>query len=191
VAARSLRDLVARLEPGARLPGERELSARFGIARMTLRGAVDTLVSEGLVERRHGPGTYVRPGPMMRTLGLTSFSEDMRQRGLVPHSRLLSLEQSGATSAVADLLRVDEGTPVLRFERLRCGSGVSFAVETVWMPSRYVSGLAAEDLEGSFYALLGGGATVSSRLRRRSPWNRCCPCRSRPNCWRSAPPSPA
>ncbi len=152
---RSLRDLVARLEPGARLPGERELSVRLGVARMTLRRAVDGMVADGLVERRHGSGTYVCPRPVTRTLGLTSFSEDMRQRGLSPHSRLLSMEQAGATAAVAEYLRVDPGTPVLRFERLRCGSGLPFAVETVWMPARYVPGLGAEDLEGSLYELLG------------------------------------
>jgi hypothetical protein len=75
-----IRELVAQLCVGERLPGERELSARFGVARMTIRRSVDALVAEGRLERRHGSGTYVVPRPFVRALALTSFSRDMRDR---------------------------------------------------------------------------------------------------------------
>ncbi len=155
VVAASLRHLVGRLEPGDRLPAERALCAQFGVARMTLRHALEELTDEGLIERRHGSGTYVLPQPVRRSLGLTSFSEDMRQRGLTPTSRLMGLDRSGATPALAAGLGIDADTPVLRIERLRLGSGTPFAVETVWIPARYVPGLSAADLDGSLYELLG------------------------------------
>ncbi len=79
-----MRELIAGSRPGDRLPSERELSARWGVARMTVRHAMDTLVAEGLVVRRQGSGTYVAAQPMVRFLGLTSFTQDMRDRGLVP-----------------------------------------------------------------------------------------------------------
>lgn len=44
---------------GARLPSERELSLRFGVSRMTLRQAIQTLSDEGILERKIGSGTYV------------------------------------------------------------------------------------------------------------------------------------
>lgn len=155
IVATSLRHLVSRLEAGGRLPGERELCTRYGVARMTLRRAVDDLVREGLVERRPGSGTYARPRPVVRTLGLTSFSEDMRRRGLTPSSRLLGLEQSGATPSLAAGLGIDVDAPVTRVQRLRLGSGTPFAVETVWIPSRSVPGLSPQDLDGSLYEVLG------------------------------------
>jgi len=54
-----LRELVSAARPGDRLPSERDLSRRWRAARMTVRGATDALVAEGLVARRHGSGTYV------------------------------------------------------------------------------------------------------------------------------------
>ena len=87
-----LRDLIKASAAGDRLPSERDLSERWRVARMTVRNATDALVAEGLVERRHGSGTYVVGQPFVRFLGLSSFSRDMRQQGLTPTSRLLAFE---------------------------------------------------------------------------------------------------
>jgi GntR family transcriptional regulator len=121
---------------------------------MTVRGATDALVAEGLVARRHGSGTYVLAPPVVRFLGLTSFTQDMRDRGLVPGSRLLHYEVGEADEDAAVRLRVPVGEPVHRFTRLRLGSGEPMAIETVIIPSASVPGLAATDLDGSLYELL-------------------------------------
>ncbi|MCC7128321.1 MAG: GntR family transcriptional regulator [Microbacteriaceae bacterium] len=149
-----LRELIAASNVGDRLPGERELSQRWGVARMTLRRAVDSLVAEGLVERRHGAGTFVTPQPFARLLGLTSFSQDMRDRGLVPSSRLLAYRVAPAEAALAAQLRVPVGDPVICFTRLRLASGDPMAVETVWIPRVLVPGLDQKSLGGSLYELL-------------------------------------
>lgn len=149
-----LRELIANAEPGDRLPSERELSLRWNAARMTVRHASDALVREGLLVRRHGSGTYVLPPPVVRFLGLTSFSQDMRERGLVPSSRLLAFEVEAASGDVARRLGVPEQEPVLRFSRLRLGSGEPMAIETVWIRTALVPGLQAHDLDGSLYELL-------------------------------------
>jgi GntR family transcriptional regulator len=163
-----LRDLIATSRPGNRLPGERELSARWGVARMTLRRALDDLVEEGLVDRRHGSGTYVARQAFARFLGLTSFTQDMRERGLIPTSRLLDYEIGPADDALAAQLQLATGDRVVSFTRLRLGSGEPMAVETVWIPAAYVPGLRASDLGGSLYELLArrygivtGSATVT------------------------------
>ena len=131
-----LRELIADARAGDRLPSERTLSERWGVARMTVRTATDALVAEGLVERRHGSGTYVLPQPFVRFLGLTSFTQDMRDRGLVPSSRLLAFEVLAA-DAVARRGAPDRARrPVVRFTRLRLGSDVPMAVETTWIASR-------------------------------------------------------
>nr|WP_246318444.1 GntR family transcriptional regulator [Leifsonia psychrotolerans] len=149
-----LRELVAEASVGDRLPGERDLSIRWGVARMTIRRAVDTLVTEGLVERRHGSGTYVTPQPFVRLLGLTSFSQDMRARGLVPGSRMLAFRITDADAGIAAQLQVPIGTRVVSFARLRLASGEAMAVETVWIPESLVPGLTSADLDGSLYELL-------------------------------------
>jgi GntR family transcriptional regulator len=149
-----LRELVATSRPGDRLPSERDLSRRFHAARMTVRGATDALVAEGLVARRQGSGTYVLAPPVVRFLGLTSFTQDMRDRGLEASSRLLAFGRTGADDPTAARLRVPIGEPVDRFTRLRLGSGEPMAIETVVIPSSLVPGLAPADLDGSLYELL-------------------------------------
>jgi GntR family transcriptional regulator len=149
-----LRELISTSGPGERLPSERELARRWGAARMTIRNATDALVVEGLVARRHGSGTYVQPQPIVRFLGLTSFTQDMRDRGLVAGSRLLSFEEMPADPVTAGELQIADGALVLRFTRLRTGSGDPMAVETVAIPSALVPGLEPEDLDGSLYDLL-------------------------------------
>lgn len=121
---------------------------------MTVRHATDALVAEGLVARRHGSGTYVLPPQVIRFLGLSSFSEDMRDRGLVPGSRLLSFTVETTDELLAERLAIPSGDSVQRFTRLRLGSGEPMAIETVWIPSALVPGLAPGDLDGSLYELL-------------------------------------
>lgn len=149
-----LRALVAEGHPGDRLPGERELAEALGAARMTVRHAMDALVAEGLLERRHGSGTYVLPRPVVRFLGLTSFTQDLRERGLEPGSRLLAFEERPAEPEVAGRLRVAPGTATLRFTRLRTGDGRPMALETTEIARGLVPGLGPDDLTGSLYELL-------------------------------------
>jgi GntR family transcriptional regulator len=149
-----LRELVAAANVGDRLPGERQLSDRWGVARMTLRRAVDSLVAEGLLERRHGSGTYVTPQPFVRLLGLTSFTQDMRDRGLTPSSKLLAFRIMAADGALASQLRIPVGDDVICFTRLRIAGNDPMAVETVWLPARLAPGLDQVDLDGSLYELL-------------------------------------
>jgi GntR family transcriptional regulator len=169
VALRSrLREVIAGARVGDRLPSERQLSARWGVARMTLRRAIDGLVAEGLVERRHGSGTYVVPQPFVRLLGLTSFTHDMRTRGMTPGSRLLAWEEGLAEPPIAERLGIRAGSRVCTFTRLRLANGEPMAVETVWIPAALVPGLSRDDLAGSLYELLAtryrivpGAATVT------------------------------
>ena len=71
-----VRTLVAGMEPGSPAPSERVLVHRFGVARMTVRQAMDALVSEGLLDRIPGKGTFVARPPRASS-GIASFSEEM------------------------------------------------------------------------------------------------------------------
>src|SRR5678815_1523380 len=86
-------DLIEQLSVGEAIPSERQLSSDFGISRLTVRAALDDLVRDGYLERRHGSGTFVSEPKIAQQLTLTSFSEDMRRRGMVAGSRTIELRE--------------------------------------------------------------------------------------------------
>src|SRR5215217_9713202 len=115
-----LLDLVeTELDADQSIPSERELSSRFGLSRMTARQAVEHLVSEGRLYRVQGKGTFVARPKIDMPLRLTSFTEDMRARGLTPGSRDLDRRRIPASAAVARELNIDTGDLIYVIERLR------------------------------------------------------------------------
>ena len=154
VATQRLRQLVSTRDVGSKIPSERDLSDEWGIARMTARKAVETLTDEGLLDRRRGSGTYVAQMPHARTVGLSSFTANMLQRGLTPSSRVLDFQRVRADIVTAARLNIDEGDEVVRFTRLRLADGEPIAVETTWMPAHLVSAMTEEDLSESLFEAL-------------------------------------
>ncbi len=149
-----LLDLIQEIGTGERIPAERELASRWGVARMTLRKAVDGLVLDGLLERRQRQGTFTSRPRTPRHLTISSFTEEMTRRGVRASSETLSLRHVRASTTLARQLRMPEGEPVIRFVRLRLGDGVPLAVETNYVPEQLVPGMTEDDLDGSWYARL-------------------------------------
>src|SRR5260370_33341201 len=77
-------DLMESLDVGMAIPSERQLSLDLNVSRLTIRAALDELVRDGYLDRRHGSGTYVTEPKIAQPRTLTSFSEDTRRRGMVP-----------------------------------------------------------------------------------------------------------
>ena len=148
-------DLIEQLEVGEAIPSERQLSADLGVSRLTLRAALDDLAREGYVVRRRGAGTFVGEPKIAQELTMTSFTDDMRRRGLRPSSRTLELRVSPAGARLGRLLHVSPSEPVVIASRLRLADGESMAIETVHVRETHIPGLTAGDLEEkSFYELL-------------------------------------
>jgi GntR family transcriptional regulator len=169
---RRLEELIAGLAPGEQLPVERELAQRLGVARMTLRRAVDALVADARLIRRQGSGTFVAPGKVTQRLSATSFSADMRARGMVPGSHTLVARRSAAGMMLAGVLEVPPRTEVLHIRRLRLADGEPMAVEDLHVPATVAPGLSGADLEGtSFYDLLASryGNPVVSGTQTAEP----------------------
>lgn len=138
------------------LPGERELSEMMDVSRTTLRRAISALVEEGVLVHRHGAGTFVRRNPphVEQPLSrLTSFTEDMRLRGLTVSSRII---ESGAflpTPEEAMMLDISVSETVFRLSRLRLADGVPMAIDHATVPLRFLGG--EEPIVDSLYAVLG------------------------------------
>ena len=147
-------DLIEQLGVGTAIPSERQLSADLGVSRLTLRAALDDLAREGYLIRRRGSGTYVQQPKISQELTITSFSEDMRKRGMTPGSRTLSLDTIHAGARLGRLLQVSPSEPVLQIKRLRLADGETMAIETLHIPKKLVPDLGADDLGGSFYEVL-------------------------------------
>ncbi|GAA3454386.1 hypothetical protein GCM10018962_62190 [Dactylosporangium matsuzakiense] len=82
---RELRARLAQARPGDAVPAESALAAEFGVARMTVRAALNALETDGLIERVQGRGTFVRQRPEPRAAGtLMSFQDQVRAWGAHP-----------------------------------------------------------------------------------------------------------
>lgn len=156
------------------LPSEREIAERFGVARMTVRHAVDRLVAEGRVYKVLGKGAFVARPRLVMPLTLTSFTEDMLERGLRPGSVEITRRMEPADHELGSLLQVDEGEPLHVLERLRLADGEPLAVERSHVVARRTPGLLDESLaDRSLYGVLeqrygllidGGDQTIGAGL---------------------------
>jgi GntR family transcriptional regulator len=148
-------DLIEQLGIGNAIPSERQLSVDLGVSRLTVRAALDELVREGLLDRRRGSGTFVREPKIAQELTMTSFSEEMRRRGMRPGSKTLSLTTTLAGAYLGRCLHVSPSERIVVAKRLRLADGETMAIETLHVAESLVPGLTPADLDqGSFYELL-------------------------------------
>jgi GntR family transcriptional regulator len=127
-----VRSLVEGADAGAPAPSERELVQRFGVARMTVRQAMDALVSEGILERMPGRGTFVAR-PRRRVGRLTSFTEDMERRGMLAESQTLLARREQAGPGVAKALGITPGDAVIHWKRLRYADNAPMCIEDAYL----------------------------------------------------------
>jgi GntR family transcriptional regulator len=145
------------IKPGEPLPSEELLAKTYGVSRLTVRQAIAALVDEGLVYRKRGKGSFVTELRIEQKLShLTSFTEEMAQRGLVASSQVLSATSVGAEPQIAEKLKLTERgvESVFQISRLRYADGKEVAYEEVYIPQDLYQKLLAEDLAGSINALL-------------------------------------
>jgi len=123
------------------IPGERDLARMLGISRVTVRKAFADLVAEGILVQRRGSGTFVAPKserielPLSR---LTSFTEDMRSRGIETFSDWLDRSIALPTPEEAVALALSPGEKVSRLNRLRRADDRPLAIERASIPQRFL-----------------------------------------------------
>jgi GntR family transcriptional regulator len=148
-------EMLARLAPGQPLPPERSLAESFSTSRTTIRQALRELTIEGRLVRTQGRGTFAALPKMAQPLQLTSYTEDMRRRGLSSRSKLLSVGYVQADDDLARRLDIRPRARVLRIERLRIASDEPMAIEVTHLDASRFPGLGKRLGDSvSLYALL-------------------------------------
>ena len=155
-------ELIEPLSVGDAIPAERQLGIDLGVSRLTVRAALDELVREGYLVRRRGAGTFVAEPKVAKGIDITSFSDDMRARGLTPGSRTLDMHLEMAGARLGRILHVSPSEQVLSVKRLRLADGEAMAIELLHTRASLVPGLTAAELEvNSFYDLLSDRYGIS------------------------------
>lgn len=152
--ARKLSDDVrnGRYQVDQALPSERLLSELLDVSRVTARKAIDQLVEQGLVVRRRGSGNYIAPRIEQPLSNLSSFSEQLQQRGYRPGSRWLKRAVVTASADEQLSLALSPNTKVVRLERLRLADDVVMAYEVSVLPYSVVGN--PDAIGDSLYAYL-------------------------------------
>ncbi|MFZ5809052.1 MAG: GntR family transcriptional regulator [Chloroflexota bacterium] len=153
--AQNLRQLIldGKLHSGDVLPSEVELAEFYNVSRLTLRRALDNLVRENWLTRRHGVGTFIgKPAIASIATSKLSFTEQMRAIGREPSSRVISCQVVPASTKVAKLLNLSEGEAVIKLTRVRLADGSPLLIETAYLSHKRFEGL--EDKLNSPYVSL-------------------------------------
>lgn len=145
---RNLRDLIinGHLKPGQTMPAEWDLVELYGVSRLTVRRALDELVRQNWLERKHGVGTFVRQ-PTVASIAASklSFTEQMRAIGREPGSKIVRQRVVAATAKIARALRITEGDPIIEITRVRLADNVPIMLETACLSTTHFPSLADYD----------------------------------------------
>ncbi len=126
------------LEPGSRLPGELSIAAEYGVSRVTVRRALDTLANDGLIDRRPGSGTFVceRNSVQPIVADLSNVLSHLVEMGRRTSVRLLSFAYVNPPESVAGSLGLQPGERTQRSLRVRLVDGAPFSYLVTHVPER-------------------------------------------------------
>jgi GntR family transcriptional regulator len=136
------------LEPHSQIPSEDQLGQIFKVSKMTVRQALAKLVSDGILERRQGSGTFVAEKKIERkATKLVSFFEDMENKGMVPSSRVIEKKVIPTSNHITKLLRVLEDERILKITRLRFANDTPLAINCAYISEKLCPNLLEEELD--------------------------------------------
>lgn len=162
VARKLIDDVKAgRYQVDQALPSERLLSEQLDVSRVTARKAIDQLVGQGLVVRKRGSGNYIAPRIEQPLSNLSSFSEQLLQRGYRPRSQWLKRAIVSAASDEQLSLGLSPHARVARLERLRLADEVVMAYEVSVIPASVLP--RPESVGGSLYETLAQSGNLPVR----------------------------
>jgi GntR family transcriptional regulator len=151
-------------KPGDVLPSEFDLARELSVSQGTMRKALNDMVSENLLERRQGRGTFVSEYTERRALFLYFNLIGRDGERAIPVSRILACEQRSATEDERDRLQLAPGAEVIALHRVRSLDDKPSMVERLTLPQKLFPGLSGDTkLPENLYRFYQGeyGVTVA------------------------------
>ncbi|MCI1665022.1 MAG: GntR family transcriptional regulator [Atopobiaceae bacterium] len=164
MVARDIQSKISRGEyrPNEQLPVMSDLCETYGVSKITIKKAMDMLVSRGLIIKRRGSGSFVKNiaveeiNPPLQDMSrqLAGFTGEYLDTGVEVSTIVHEFSVIQATPKVAGRLRVRPEDFVYYICRTRCADGVPQEIEYTYMPISVVPGLSYEDVQGSIYGYI-------------------------------------
>lgn len=143
---------------GSKLPTLNELCEHYSVSKITVTKALETLKREGIIDSIQGKGYFAKDFKKIdqQIFKLTSFSDDVRKLNLSPSSVVISNKFVLAPQNIANLLEIEDKTPIVYIERVRKGNNEPLLIEKTYLNNKYCPGINEYDLENrSLYSILG------------------------------------
>jgi GntR family transcriptional regulator len=130
-----------KLKPGDKLYSEAEFCKKFNISRMTVRRVINDLANEGYIQRVAGKGSFVcEPKIIEKLTYVSTFTEDMKSRGLKPDRRLLEREVEEPSAKVSDILNLDPDDKTIRVKMLLYANEEPICLQELFLPFQMFQG---------------------------------------------------
>lgn len=142
-------------KPNERLPFEKELCNKYDVSKMTVKKALDLLVSEGLIVKRRGSGTFIKDITEKEIHGIIDKKQfsglTNNNLGHKVSSKVLDFKVIPSDYEVANNLKIEEGDFVYFIHRIRYVDNEALVIEKTYMPINVIPGVKLSDIEGSIY----------------------------------------
>jgi GntR family transcriptional regulator len=140
--------LSGKLKPESKIQSEREFSEDLGVSRMTVRKALTELVNEGLLERKHGSGTYVaKPKMTYESVEMVNYIQAMQLRNIATATQLLEFSEMVTSRRLSEILEIEIGAPLYHLVLLHFANRVPVILERGFFPCTCCPKMEDWDLE--------------------------------------------
>lgn len=142
--------------PGSLLPSQSHISLKFKTSVMTVRQALSVLEAEGLIEFKHGIGTFVASGGINRTdLVLHGFQDEMSEHRINIITKVIKKEYSCDNERIKELLAISDKEEMSCLTRLRLIRNRRTILQRTFVPSKYREVIKSYSEDKSLYTFLG------------------------------------
>jgi len=167
-------DIISKIEDGSYVddslvPSERDLMEQYDVSRITIRRALDDLVSAGYLYKVHGKGTFVKGERHTQNLfSIVSCTEDIKSMGMTPSRLVVKKGIMEASSRKRTKLNLNQGDKVFNLARIYYADQEPVNFTDTYLPSKYFSGIEINDFSNnSLYHILEKdyGVTITTATR--------------------------